>query len=51
MEDLLLKVRIEKIIEGTYGYDSIIITEGKNVTDIVFDKKIMSNVTRESLLI
>ncbi|MFT4107150.1 MAG: hypothetical protein QM657_15455 [Lacrimispora sp.] len=34
-----MKVRIEKVIEGTYGYDSIIITEGKDVTDIVFDKK------------
>lgn len=34
-----MKVKIEKVVEGTYGYDSIIVTIDKMNTDIVFDAK------------
>lgn len=34
-----MKVKIEKVVEGTYGYDSIIVTIDKMKTDIVFDAK------------
>lgn len=34
-----MKVEIEKVVEGTYGYDSIIVTIDKVKTDIVFDAK------------
>jgi len=34
-----VKVKIEKVVEGTYGYDSIIVTIDKMKTDIVFDAK------------
>lgn len=34
-----MKVKVEKVVEGTYGYDSIIVTIDKVKTDIVFDAK------------
>ncbi|MSS09500.1 hypothetical protein FYJ38_12710 [Clostridium sp. WB02_MRS01] len=34
-----MKIKIEKVVEGTYGYDSIIVTIDKMKTDIVFDAK------------
>ncbi len=34
-----MKVKIEKVLKGTYGYDSIIVTIDKVKTDIVFDAK------------
>ena len=37
--ELVLKVKIEKVNEGTYGYDSIVITKDKEITEIVFEKK------------
>ena len=34
-----MKVKIEKVFEGTFGYDSITVLVDNNMTDIVFDKK------------